>query len=139
MARRALLVGNWTFTKDPEGLPPLAGPPLDLFRLWLALTDGSSGLFEPRNIVTILDEDRATVVSAIGKFFKEATGADELLFFYAGHGFLDLYSHFWLSARDTRVDEPEASAIDEEHLRRLGRDSAARSVVFILDCCHSGR
>ena len=137
--RRALLIANWTFPDDPANLPSLEGPPFDVFRMFAALTHPETGLFEPADIVTVTDGDRKLVMRATGAFFAQATGDDELLLFYAGHGFLDLSNQLWLCVRDTQIDFPAATAIDEHQLRHLGTRTAAASVVYILDCCNSGR
>lgn len=136
---KALLIGNGVFQKDPHNLPSLKGPKNDLRILEQTLSHSQVGLFKPENITLLLDQPRAAVTREIEKFFAHARRDDQLLFYYSGHGLLDTFNHLYLCAADTETDSLISTAISDEVVNSMIRQTASTRKVIILDCCHSGR
>lgn len=135
---RALLVGNSTFPEDPHNLPELKGPINDLALLRDALTNLTTGLFEPQHVRLVPERTKAQVLEAMERFFRSARRQDTLLLYYSGHGQQDAVGNLFLCARDTRTDYLVSTAISDSEINGIMRDSNAQTFVVILDCCHSG-
>ncbi|GIG59598.1 hypothetical protein Lfu02_39700 [Longispora fulva] len=135
---RALLVVNGDYPADPAGLPALRGPRLDGELLRAALTDPVTGLHQQPDVRVLVDADRHTVMSALEEFFTGAGRDDQLLFYYSGHGQLDLFGRLHLCASDTRLAGLRYTAVPARDIHDLLGESRARAKVVILDCCHAG-
>jgi Caspase domain len=136
--RRALLIGVWEYTKDPEKFPALRGPRHDLEALRKALVDPATGLFDPSTISVLANPTKADAEATIDTFFGEATRDDVLLFYYSGHGRLTLENQFYMCTTDTVERRQHTSGISAGTLRACLDSSQAETLVVILDCCHSG-
>ncbi len=136
---KALLVGNCIFEKDPHNLPTLKGPHNDLRILEEALTDKEVGLYDPENVITLLDSTRNEILEKLEEFYRNARRDDQLLFYYSGHGRLDNFNNLYLCARDTRTDILIATGISDQIINSMIQHSSSNRNVIILDCCHSGR
>jgi len=136
---KALLIGNGVFQKDPHNLPQLKGPKNDLRVLEQTLTHPQVGLFEQNDITLLLDQPRGSVTREIERFFADSGRDDQLLFYYSGHGMLDTFNHLYLCAADTETSSLISTAISDEIINSMIRQSASSRIVIILDCCHSGR
>lgn len=139
ITHRALLVGNGTFTEDPHNLPSLKGPPNDLRLLRDVLTHPQVGLHGAEAVNLLLDRTCREILRVAESFFSDAQRNDQLLFYYSGHGRLDRHSNLYLCARDTCTDALVSTAISDEVINSMIRNSRSSRVVIILDCCHSGR
>lgn len=135
---KAILIGNSVFPEDPEKLLKLNGPPNDVKILKQALCDSEKGLFEEKNVTTLLDKTSAEITKAVEVFFKSLANNDQSLFYYSGHGVLDLQSRLYLCANDSKKDSLDSSTIDSDLLNRILYKSRTNKHVIILDCCHSG-
>lgn len=135
---RALLIGNSTFPDDPHNLPELRGPINDLALLRDALTDLSTGLFEPAHVRLLPERTKLQITTAMERFFRSASRADTLLLYYSGHGQQDTLGNLFLCARDTRTDFLVSTAISDSEINSIVLGSSAQTFVLILDCCHSG-
>jgi hypothetical protein len=136
---RAFLVGNCEFSADPEHLPRLKGPRNDLEVLGRVLTDDVLGLYRPENVIDLLDAPKDTVMQRLSQFLREARADDQILFYYSGHGWLDLQNRLYLCFRDTHTQELARTAIPDVLLNIQLEECLSRRIVVILDCCHSGR
>jgi len=135
---KALLVANSTFYEDASRLPTLKAPVYDMDRLHGALVHPEVGLFE-RNNVRLLPNGRSTeIIETMADFFLDAQPDDTLLFYYSGHGQLDINNDFFLCAANTRVDRLVATAVSDQQTNKMIQMSPARTFVLILDCCSSG-
>lgn len=136
---KALLIGNGVFQKDPHNLPELKGPRNDLCILEKTLSHPQVGLFSPENITTLLDQPRSAVTENIEEFFNASGRDDQLLFYYSGHGLLDMFNHLYLCVADTKTTSLISTAISDEVINSMIRQATSCRIVIILDCCHSGR
>ena len=134
-----MLVGSSIFEADPHTLHPLKGPPNDLRILFDALTHEQVGLFEQDNVQVLLDKSQREITGELETFFGNAGINDQLLFYYSGHGLLDIRNNLYLCARDTTSDRLISTGIPDSQISNMLLVSASSRIVIILDCCHSGR
>ncbi|MCO5990113.1 caspase family protein [Actinoallomurus spadix] len=66
----------------------------------------------------------------------EAT--DTLIFYFAGHGFIDQKGQLHLALCDSDSQRPY-TAVSYDHVRDLLLEGRAKRTIVILDCCYSGR
>ncbi|MBV9250277.1 MAG: caspase family protein, partial [Acetobacteraceae bacterium] len=73
------------------------------------------------------------------KHFHEValSSSDELLFYFAGHGYVSL-GDFYLVLDDTIQTDLLITALPWDDIKKILKHSKARSKVVILDCCHAG-
>lgn len=136
---KALLVGNGIYPDDPHNLPELKGPQNDLRIMEETLTHPQVGLFPKKNVQVLLDCTKAEIVEAVNVFFDSAKRNDQLFFYYSGHGLLDKFNNFYFCTRSTRINALIPTAISDEVLNSMIRQSISSRVVIVIDCCHSGR
>jgi hypothetical protein len=136
---RALLITNSTFPADQYNLPDLEGPRNDSALLRDALCDSEVGLFVSDNVRVVSERTMAEVLSEADDILQSATQRDILLLYYSGHGLLDQAGELFLCTRDTRSDRLRSTAVKASDLRGMMDQTAARTTVVVLDCCHSGR
>ena len=135
---RALLIGNSSFPDDPHNLQELAGPLNDVAAMKGVLTDPEAGLFEAEGVRLVAERTVHEVRVELERFFSSARARDTLLLYYSGHGLLDQRNQLYLCARDTRTDLLKSTAVGAAEVSVLFEESAARTTVIVLDCCHSG-
>lgn len=63
---------------------------------------------------------------------------DQILIFYAGHGFLDKENDFFLTCKNTNFNTPEETGVSYETLENLLDGIPARQKLVLIDACHSG-
>jgi hypothetical protein len=136
---KALLIGNGTYPKDPHNLPDLKGPPNDLRILEEALVHPQVGLFQKEDVQVLQDCTKDEIMESAFDFFDSAKRFDQLLFYYSGHGLLDKFNNFYFCTRSTRINALIPTAISDEVLNSMIRQSISSRVVIVIDCCHSGR
>jgi formylglycine-generating enzyme len=132
---KALLVGNAHFSEDPHGLGTLNGPLNDVDALRAELTNPETGLFECQP--PLKDAPAQSVLDTTDEFFRNADRDDVLLFYYSGHGRIDLSNEFYLCARDTNTQDLASPRIPGPALSKFVRLSPARLKILILDCCYA--
>ena len=76
------------------------------------------------------DSVRAALKNTLGA----ATSEDTVVVYYSGHGSHD----HRLTASDTRLDSLDATTVPMSELAELFKQTAARAVLCVLDCCFSG-
>lgn len=91
------------------------------------------------NINLLLNATRADILMALNNYRKTLTEKDNLLIYYAGHGWLDEDADegYWLPAdaeRDNSVNWIANATLTSE-LRAI----AAKHVIVISDSCYSGK
>ncbi len=139
MARRyrAILIGNSRFAQEPR-LSDLEGPTNDLPLMISALTDERRGLFHPEDVARLSERRVQEMREEIEEFFANATRDDVLVFYYSGHGVRSAGNQLFLCAADSNLARLNSTAIGSRWLNDAMADSAARTIVIVLDCCHSG-
>jgi hypothetical protein len=135
---KALLVGNANYAANDPELSDLKGPLNDVDSLAARLADPRTGLFTcppPLKNATAGEMNRV-----IGEFFSVADRNDCLLFYYSGHGRLDVSDRFYLCGADTdsRMHLHEAR-LSGDDLSMMVRYSPARLKIIILDCCYASK
>jgi Caspase domain/FG-GAP-like repeat/FG-GAP repeat len=131
--RRALLVATATYA-DP-GLAALRAPTGDVEALAGVLEDGSIGEFE---VTRLVDRPTEELKKEIEGFFGGARRDDLLLLYFSCHGVLSQSRRFYFATATTALQWLRATAIEDGFVNDVVQHSRARSVVLVLDCCHSG-
>lgn len=131
--RRALLVATGVYA-DP-GLAALRAPTGDVDALAAVLADGSIGEFAVSRLVDRPTEELKMEIEA---FFGNALRDDLLLLYFSCHGVLSQSRRFYFATASTALNLLRATAIEDSFVNDVVQHSRARSVVLILDCCHSG-
>lgn len=130
MAILANFIGINTYA-DPD-IRDLAGAGRDATALWALFSDTVPGIRSQ-----IITNDEATL-ERVRRAFDESLGAatpdDIVLLSFAGHGTHD----HRLVVHDTAVADLENSTIPMAELAQRFKDSAAKIILCILDCCFSG-
>ena len=132
-ARRALLVAAATYA-DP-GLASLRAPIGDVEGLASVLEDPTLGAFELRRLV---NQPTELIKREIEGFFDDARLNDLLLLYMSGHGVLSQTRRFYFATSSTQLRWLRATAIEDSFISDVMQHSRARSIVLIVDCCHSG-
>lgn len=130
---RAVLIGLAEYSHLPE-IPAVANN-IAALRTFLTSPEGwrlpsehCVAVTEPRTPSDVIDPLRRASIEA----------RDTLLVYYAGHGVLDEHLQFYLSLRDSRVDEPW-TCVEYDWVRKFLAQSTARRRIAILDSCFSGK
>jgi len=130
----ALMIGVQDYAD--QRIPSLDGPVTDAGVLSKALTDNYT--FEPGNVTMLKNPTRGTFFKTLDDLSAKINPEDNLLIFYAGHGFFD-ESHkqgYWFPAdamrdrRDTWISN--ADLID--YITAI----KAKHTLLIADACFSG-
>jgi uncharacterized caspase-like protein len=131
--RRALLVATASYS-DPS-LAALRAPTGDVAALAEVLGDENIGGFEVEQLV---DEPTEALRRKIETFFDEGRPQDLLLLYVSGHGVLSQSRRFYFATADTSLKLLRSTAIEDSFVNDVMQGSRARSIVLVLDCCHSG-
>jgi len=131
--RRALLVATGDYS-DP-GLAGLRAPTGDVDALAAVLEDGAIGEFE---VTRLVDRPTEDLKKEIEGFFGDARRDDLLLLYFSCHGVLSQSRRFYFATATTALNLLRATAIEDSFVNDVMQHSRARSIVLILDCCHSG-
>ncbi|MGE4298070.1 MAG: caspase domain-containing protein [Desulfovibrionaceae bacterium] len=86
----------------------------------------------------LLDATRAQIVEALGHYRKTLTPHDNLLIYYAGHGWLDREADegYWLPADAT--PDSEVNWVSNNYVTAVLRAMEAKHVLVVADSCYSG-
>jgi len=121
--------------EDPA-LPNLDNPILDAQKLYDILT--TEYIFEKENVEFIKDAKREDIINSLDELAKKATIEDNLLIFYAGHGWWDKDANigYWLPS-DARQNSKAAwfgnsSLVD--YLKAIN----SKHTLLIADACFGG-
>ena len=116
----------------------------DLPRLRTAVNDAISVSAILRDdydydVTTLIDATRSDVLQAFSKLRKNLSASDNLLVFYAGHGWLDIDADqgYWLPVDATR-DSP-VNWISNADISSSMRAMQANHVMVVADSCYSGK
>ena len=128
--RVALLIGNGTYERPDLNL---VNPVRDANALAEAL--GTHGF----QVIEVLDQTRAEMVSALREFESAANGAEIAMVFYAGHG-VQLADENYLIGTDfggTSPDDLIASSLTMTELRQALERAKPAAGIVILDACRN--
>lgn len=132
--RRALLIATSSYS-DP-GLTQLRSPAGDVESLARVLSDPDIGNFKV--LEPMVDRTTDEVKQRIEELFEDARRNDVLLLYLSGHGVMSKTQRLYFTTTTTKLKLLRATAIEDTFVNDLMKHSRARSVVLVLDCCHSG-
>jgi len=132
---RALLIGVWDYTAD-SGFNPLLGPPNDVRELGEILRDPKVGIFAVKEL---LNPTTGSLRTGAQKFLDLADKNDNLLLYFSGHGESSTKNgQLCLMSAEGDRSALDGSSLSFPECYEWIRDSPARSVTVILDCCRAG-
>ena len=87
----------------------------------------------------LLDATRADILNALGDFRRSLTPRDNLLIYYAGHGWLDEEADagYWLPVDATR--DSEVNWVSNASVTSAVKAIPAKHVLVVADSCYSGK
>lgn len=121
--------------EDPD-INDLEQPMADGLKLKKVLTD--KYIFPSKNVIWLQNPTRETMIVAFDNLGKKLTQDDNLLIFFAGHGYWDknLEVGYWLPS-DSRKSNP-ANWFANSTIRDYVGGIRAKHVLLISDACFSG-
>ncbi|MBO0857839.1 MAG: PD40 domain-containing protein [Chloracidobacterium sp.] len=121
---------------DHPNVNGLDYPVSDAQRIERELT--SRYTFDPRNVTLLKNPDRRSILDALDLMTEKLKPEDNLLIFYAGHGYWDedRKQGYWLP-RDA-MRERRADWISNSDLRDAIRGIKARHILLVSDACFAG-
>ncbi len=130
----AMIIGIDKY-KD-SGLPDLENPIRDAEKLYQVLV--TKYLFEKENIKLLKNATRADIITGLDELYQEVTPDDNLLIFYAGHGWWDEETDngYWLPSdaeRGVKTNWVRNSAV-VDYLKEIN----SRHTLLITDACFGG-
>jgi len=133
--RRALLVAHGKYSDSR--FKELRAPAGDVEGLRAVLADPAIGGFD---VECVVDQTTPDVKLAIEEFFAASKLHDLLMLYISGHGVMAEDRNLYFATSNTQFNRLDATAIEATFVNRQMRrpSTRARSIVLILDCCHSG-
>lgn len=130
----ALLIGVSNYP-DPE-IMNLDQPETDAEKLYNTLTSLYS--FEKENVVLLKSPTREEIIAELDKLDRLITDDDNLLVFYAGHGYWDEQDEvgYWLPSDAKKSNT--ANWIRNSTIRDYLRTVKTKHTLLIADACFSG-
>ncbi len=130
----ALIIGVEEYT-DPT-ISDLSNPVNDAKKLYEILTQRYT--FETENVNLLLNPSLNKITEALEHYFNVLNNDDNLLIFYAGHGYWDekFKQGYWLPADANR--ENRGTWIPNSLIRDYMRGIPSRHTLLITDACFSG-
>ena len=131
---RAVVIGTW----DYDHLPPVTAAANSLNRMVSLLTGPLCGWPEGRMLVVANERSPGALPDRLITAFEDII--DVALFYYVGHGQIDMDDQLCLSlvASRTEANRRAATSLPFQAVRRALLDSSATTKIVILDCCFAG-
>jgi hypothetical protein len=131
----ALVIGIDRYRPD-QGLDPLRNAVKDAERLRTVLA--RRYLFPDERITFLVNPDRRSLVNAFVELRKHIRESDNLLVFYAGHGYWDEDSHegYWLPSNAEK--KSPADWISNSDIISLLKPIKCKHLLVLADACFSG-
>ena len=129
----ALLIGNSDYELDNLDL---VRPAEDLRQLHSTLTENYQ--FESDNVILLENADRTEILNELYELRSRVSDKDNLLIFYAGHGFWDddVRQGYWWPT-DANPDNP-GNWLSNSDLKEQIRGINSAHTLLISDACFSG-
>ena len=91
------------------------------------------------SVKVLLNPTRTQILTILGEYRKILTAADNLLIYYAGHGWLDEGADegYWLPVDATR--DSQVNWISNSTITSATRAIRAKHVMVVADSCYSGK
>ena len=130
----ALIIGIQDY--EDINIPSLDHPIEDATKLAQTLKDYY--MFAPENIVLLKNPTRREIIKKLKELREKLTDKDNLLVFYAGHGYWDqdLQQGFWLP-RDASLED-DSQWLSNGRIRDYIRGIKTKHTLLIADACFSG-
>ncbi len=132
----ALIIGVSKYQYDGPSLSSLAYPVDDAKRFRNLVVDHYA--FAKDNVIFLTDPVRADIITAFEQLAERISEKDNLLIFYAGHGYLDKAKNFgyWLPANANPENKSEwiSNTIIRDYLGAI----PAKHTLLISDACFGG-
>lgn len=130
----ALLIGVSNYP-DPE-IMNLDQPELDAEKLYNTLTTNYT--FEKENVTFLKSPTREEIISELDRLNRVITEDDNLLVFYAGHGYWDEQDEigYWLPSDSKKINT--ANWMRNSTIRDYLRTVKTKHTLLIADACFSG-
>ena len=130
----ALIIGVSSY--EDTAIPDLANPVKDAQSLYEVLLRDYT--FDEENILLVKDAKRADIIQSFDALSSKITPSDNLLIFYAGHGWWDEKSNngFWLPSdakKDSKADWFRNSTL-VDYLKEV----QSKHTLLIADACFGG-
>lgn len=95
--------------------------------------------FESKNQQILIDAEatKARIDSRLRRAVEQLCKDDELVIYYAGHGFSDANRNY-LTCHDSEVSDIVRTSISLQDIFDFVRSSESRRIMIFLDSCHSG-
>ncbi len=133
--RYAILIGSSRFDNEPK-LNQLKCPERDVDGMRDILAAAELGAFGETFVFK--NTENHTVLRRIEEVLADATGDDQVLIYYSGHGETDLPGRLYLATTNTEIRRLVSTSIPVETLRLFIENSSCRKIILILDCCYGG-
>lgn len=132
----ALIVGVSEYENEGPGLPNLDMPAKDAEHLYTVLTEKYA--FEPANVILLKNPTREEIINQFDHLAEIVAVKDNLLIFYAGHGFYDKEKDFgyWLPS-DAKKNSRSAWIANSTIKDYVGAIKA-KHTLLITDACFGG-
>lgn len=130
----ALLIGNEKY-EDPN-IPDLDEPVKDVTELYNTITQEYN--FNPENVILLKNETKEKIIGTLHELRSKITPSDNLLIFYAGHGYWDegMGVGYWLP-KNAAKDNPVNWIPNTDLTNYLGAIKS-KHTLLIADACFSG-
>ncbi|MFZ5941345.1 MAG: caspase family protein [Bacteroidota bacterium] len=130
----AIIIGNNEY--DDPAIPDLAEPAKDAKELYKTLTQQYN--FDPEDVTLLTDATKADIIGALHRMRFQVKPDDNLLIFYAGHGYWDegMGVGYWLP-RDAGSNNP-VDWIPNTDLTNYLSAIKTKHTLLIADACFSG-
>ena len=132
----ALIVGVSEYQNSGAGLPNLDMPAKDAEKLYNVLTQRYA--FEPDNVTLLKNPTREEIINNFDRLAETVGEKDNLLIFYAGHGYYDKAKDFgyWLPS-DAKTTSRSAWIANSQIKDYIGAIKS-KHTLLITDACFGG-
>jgi hypothetical protein len=130
----ALLIGNEKY--DDPNIAELQEPVKDVTEMFNTLTKDYN--FDPANVILLKNETKEKIIGTLHELRSKITPNDNLLIFYAGHGYWDegMQVGYWLP-KNAAKDNPVNWIPNTDLTNYLGAIKT-KHTLLIADACFSG-
>jgi tetratricopeptide (TPR) repeat protein len=123
-------------TNEYATWPPLINPVPDAKAIAQELQNGYG--FETE---LVINPTREAIVAKLREYSQKPFGAsDQLLIFFAGHGYYDdVFKQGYIVARDSRLDDETRGTYESyDNLRSIINAMHTKHILLVMDACYSG-
>ncbi len=132
----ALIIGVSEYANTGAGLPNLEMPTKDAERIYSILTE--KYVFNPEDVTLLKNPNREDIMNQFDQLAERVGEKDNLLVFYAGHGYYDKSKDFgyWLPA-DAKTTS-RSSWIANSTIKDYMSAIKSKHTLLITDACFGG-